>query len=104
MHQFSLYQNRSDNSLAYPFLVDIQSDLLQSLTTRLVIPLTPRHLFEGKVPISLCPSIQLEEGEFILMTQYMSSIPTSVLTSPVGSLETFRTEIIQAVDLLITGV
>ncbi len=104
MQQFSLYQNQSDHNHAYPFLVDIQNDLLQSLTTRLLIPLTPRHLFHGKVPTSLCPLVQLEQGEFILMTQYMSSIPASTLTSPVGSLEAFRTPIIQAVDLLITGV
>lgn len=104
MPQFSLYQNKSDNSHAYPFLVDIQSELLQSLTTRLVIPLTPRHLFDGKVPASLCPSLALEQGEFILMTQYISSIPNAALTPPVGSLRTFRAEIIQAIDLLITGV
>ncbi len=104
MPKFTIYHNKSDNRHTYPLLVDIQNDILQPLTTRLVIPLTPRQLFSGKLPASLCPTIQLEQGEFVLMTQYMSSIPSSSLGSPAGSLERFRTEIIQAVDLLITGV
>jgi len=104
MHQFTMYQNQQNNKVTYPYFVDVQSELLQSLTTRLVIPLTPRHLYEGKTPTSLCPAIATNHGEFILMTQYMSSVPSALLTSPAGSLAAFRSEIITSIDLLITGV
>ncbi|EKO3767709.1 CcdB family protein, partial [Vibrio metschnikovii] len=42
MSQFSLYQNNDKGtSTAYPYFVDVQSELLDTLNTRLVIPLTP---------------------------------------------------------------
>ncbi|EJV0371718.1 CcdB family protein, partial [Vibrio vulnificus] len=42
MPQFSLYKNNDKStSTAYPYFVDVQSELLDTLNTRLVIPLTP---------------------------------------------------------------
>jgi toxin CcdB len=39
--QFAVYRNKSPRSKStYPFLVDVQSDLLDELQTRVVIPLT----------------------------------------------------------------
>jgi len=103
MAQFDLYQNKESNP-AYPLLVDIQHELLETLSTRLIVPLTPRTLYEGKAPQTICPVIHLDQGDFILMPQYMSSMPTQSLGQHIGSLNTFRDDIIRAVDLLITGV
>jgi len=42
MPQFSLYRNRNPASRArFPLLLDIQSDLLEPLATRVVVPLAP---------------------------------------------------------------
>ncbi|MBF4313034.1 plasmid maintenance protein CcdB, partial [Vibrio anguillarum] len=42
MSQFSLYQNNDKSTAtAYPYFVDVQSEMLDTLNTRLVIPLTP---------------------------------------------------------------
>lgn len=103
MAQFDVYPSK-DNSTPYPLFVDIQSELLASLHTRVVIPLTPISLIETKVPDTLCPIFHLEQGEFVLMTQFMSSIPSTALRAPVASLSDFREDIIRATDLLITGV
>ncbi|EKF9865090.1 CcdB family protein, partial [Vibrio cholerae] len=49
MSQFTLYENLDKStSTAYPYFVDVQSELLSTLNTRLVIPLTPLDLLEKK--------------------------------------------------------
>lgn len=105
MSQFILYKNLDKNtSKAYPYFVDVQSELLSPLNTRLVIPLTPLYLLEKKVPNHLCPTIHIEQGDFVVLTQQMASIPTKILVEPVTDLSTFRDEIIAAIDFLITGI
>ncbi|EJB5271601.1 CcdB family protein [Vibrio parahaemolyticus] len=105
MSQFTLYKNNDKSTAsAYPYFVDVQSELLDSLNTRLVIPLTPIELLDKKAPSHLCPTIHIDEGDFVILTQQMASVPTKILTTPVNELSTFRNEIIAAIDFLITGI
>lgn len=105
MSQFTLYKNLDKNtSKAYPYFVDVQSELLSTLNTRLVIPLTPLHLLENKAPSHLCPKVHIKQGDFVVLTPQMTSIPTKILVEPVTDLSTFRDEIIAAIDFLITGI
>jgi toxin CcdB len=105
MSQFMLYKNLDQNtSQAYPYFVDVQSELLSTLNTRLVIPLTPLSLLEKKAPSHLCPTVHLEQGDFVVLTQQMASIPAKILAEPVTDLSPFRDEIIAAIDFLITGI
>ncbi|EPM3763607.1 CcdB family protein, partial [Vibrio cholerae] len=69
-----------------------------------VIPLTPLDLLEKKAPSHLCPTIHIEQGNFVILTQQMASVPTKILVEPVADLSTFRDEIIAAIDFLITGI
>ena len=56
MSQFTLYENLNhDSKETYPYFVDIQNDLLDSLNTRLVLPLTPLNLLGEKSIGNLCP-------------------------------------------------
>ncbi|GEM75027.1 CcdB family protein [Vibrio sagamiensis] len=105
MSQFTLYKNNDKNTArAYPFFVDVQSELLVSMNTRLVIPLTPLELLERKAPSHLCPMINIDGSDFVILTHQMVSVPTKILTTPVEDLNMFRNEIIAAIDFLITGV
>ena len=105
MSQFSLYQNNNKRTAAaYPYFVDIQSEMLDTLNTRLVIPLTPVEMLEKKAPSHLCPVIHIDEGDFVILTHQMASVPTKILRDPVNELSTFRNEIIAAIDFLITGI
>ncbi|WP_256427080.1 CcdB family protein, partial [Vibrio cholerae] len=67
-------------------------------------PLTPLDLLEKKAPSHLCPMIHIEQGDFVILTQQMASVPTKILVEPVADLSTFRDEIISAIDFLITGI
>ncbi len=105
MSQFILYKNNDKStSTAYPFFVDVQSELLDTLNTRLVIPLTPLELLEKKAPSHLCPTIHIDEGEFVILTHQMASVPAKLLSDPIDDISTFRDEIIAAIDFLITGI
>lgn len=105
MPQFALHKNKDKSSAGtYPYFVDVQSDLLNNLNTRLVIPLTPIKLLDTKAPSHLCPTIHIDEGDFVMLTQQMTSVPVQILTDPINDLSTFRNEIIAAIDFLITGI
>jgi toxin CcdB len=56
------------------------------------------------LPSHLCPTIHIEQGDLVILTQQMASVPTKILVEPVADLSAFRDEIIAAIDFLITGI
>lgn len=105
MSQFALYENKDKaSSRAQPYFVNVQSDLLFNLDTRIVIPLTSIELLDKAAPTHLCPIIHLEEGDFVILTQQLTSVPCKILKEEVNDLTAFRTEIITALDFLFTGI
>ncbi len=105
MGQFTLYENQNQDSKdTYPYFVDVQNGLLDSLNTRLVIPLTPlKYLGDSNIG-NLCPTTVVDEKNYVLLTQQMTNVPVSALIAPVGSLEYLRDDIVAAIDFLITGI
>jgi len=105
MSQFTLYLNKDKSSKkTYPYFVDVQNNLLSDLNSRLVIPLTPLKKVNEKVAQKLCPAINIDGDEFVLVTNQMTTVPKSTLKSEVDSLEQYRHQIIDAIDMLITGI
>lgn len=105
MAQFDVYPNPSKTSKTYyPYLVDIQSDLLIDLATRLVIPQGKSSAFGSRPMRGLTPEISFDDQQLLLMTPQMSSVPEKHLKNPVGSLSHFRDQIVAAVDLAFTGI
>lgn len=105
MAQFTLYKNEDNSSnKTYPYFIDVQNPLLSGLNSRLVIPLSPQEALNNTDVKRLCPIITLEEGNFVLLTHQMTSVPRSILKTEVTSLENFRYEILAAIDLLISGI
>lgn len=105
MAQFTLYKNedRSSNK-TYPYFIDVQNALLSDLNSRLVIPLSKHETLSNTDAKRLCPVIHLDEGNFVLLTHQMTSVPKSILKTEVTSLENFRYEILAAIDMLISGI
>ena len=100
MAQFDVYLNTNrDTKERTPYLLDIQHDLLDALSTRMVVPLVL-----GIHPIKhLNPSFIVEGETVYLLTTEMAGAPASILGKKVMSLQKSRQEIIGAVDFLITG-
>jgi toxin CcdB len=105
MPQFTVYRNKNPQTLsAVPFLLDVQNDLLSDLETRVVIPLRPVSAILGKVLKPLMPVLEIEGGRFVLLTPQMAGIPKSELGASVIRVEHYRSEIIAAIDFLVTGI
>ena len=105
MPQFDYYANTDkDTKTTYPFIVDVQDAILDRLNSRVVIPLTPLSNLVKFYPKNLCPEITIEGKEYALLTHQMASVSTRTLSNCEGSLAHIRTEIISAIDFLITGI
>lgn len=105
MGQFTLYKNENSSSnKAYPYFVDVQNALFNGLNSRLVIPLSSHEALNNTEAARLCPVIHLDDGDFVLLTHQMTSVPESALKTEVTSLESFRYEILAAIDMLISGI
>ena len=102
MAQFDLFEN--PRSRAYPFLLDVQTDLLRDMASRVVAPLVPVSKLRGKPLARLNPIISIAGRDHAVLFQELAAIPTKALGSAVASLRDRRDEMIAALDLLFTGV
>lgn len=104
MAQFDVYENPNpDTRESIPFLLDLQADLLSSLTTRVVAPLFREEDF-GKPAAVLNPRFEIDGRRLLMSTSELAGIPARALGEKVGSLASQRGEIIAALDLLFTGI
>ena len=105
MRQFDVYVNPSKTTRgAYPFIVDVQSDIISEIATRIVVPLGRKADFKNKEMKRLTPVITYEGEELLLLVPQIASFPAKVLGSPIGSLSHLREEIVAALDFTITGI
>ena len=101
MAQFDVYKNERGG--LYPYVVDVQAELLSSLATRIVVPLIARKKY-GKPITRLHPTATIAGVEYVLKFHGLAAVPARVLVHPVESLAHRRTELVAALDLLFTGV
>lgn len=84
------------------FLLIVQSQLLDHLKTRVVVPLLPRN----KAPLParvLNPVFSIGGKEMVMATQFIAAVPSAILTAPVTTLDQQRNEIVAAIDFLMQG-
>lgn len=104
MSQFDIHINANPSSKAqYPYLVDVQSSLLENLETRLVVPLILKTRFGDKTIKNLTPTLMVKEEEFIVLTPQLAAINKKQLGSVVDNCKAYRNEIVSSIDFLITG-
>jgi toxin CcdB len=100
MAQFDVYVNENRETQTFiPFFVDVQSEVLASLNTRMVIPLANDITGLAK----LNPEFIIENQKVILLTQDMVSVPIDRLRRSVDTLLGQRDEIIRAIDFMLVG-
>jgi len=105
MPQFTPYKNKHpDTKARIPYLIDVQSNLLGDLETRVVIPVCLSGAVKGKVLTTLTPTIELEGGTYVMLTPQLAGISKKELGQEVASLSAYRATIIAALDFLITGI
>ncbi len=105
MAQFTLCHNpNKQTKKEFPYLLDVQTHLLRDLKTRVVIPVSKLSSLSAKPISNLCPVIEIKGEKLVLMSQQMAGISISKIGKPIAELGHYRSEIISAIDFLITGI
>ncbi len=98
--QFDVFINKNkDTNTQIPYLLSVQNDILNNLSTTVVVPL----IVNIKSISNLNPIFIIENKKVIMSTAEIAPIPKSYLGKRICSLVDKRTEIINAIDFLITG-
>jgi len=105
MPQFDIYANPNKKSRsAYPFIIDIQSNLIDDLATRIVAPLALYTKFKDEELKKLTLRVSYQEQELVILIPQITSMPANLLKEPIGTLVHLRDEIIAALDFAFTGI
>ena len=100
MAQFDVYKNTNlATAKEYPYLLDIQNDLLSDLNTRVVIPLA----LNIKPIKHLMPQFEIEGQVVTMLTPEMAGVNKSLCSEFVTNLGNQRNKIIDAIDFMING-
>lgn len=105
MPQFHLYRNLNQATRkTYPYLLDIQSNLLSDIRTTVVVPLMPKRIAGDHIISRLNPVIHVNNEQLVVMTQSLAGIDRKILGDSVADLTDYRAEVFAAIDLVLTGI
>jgi len=92
--------HRSEGSDGY--LLDVQSDLLERLDTKVVVPLLPPDM--APVPgRRLNPIFRIGGKDHVMVTQFISALTASELRAAEGNLARHHDDIVAALGMLFQG-
>jgi toxin CcdB len=104
MAQFTVHRNKNPRTKStFPLIIDVQSDLLEDLRTRVVIPLTKAAALAKRPLTHLTPVLSFDGEDYVLMTPQLAGIARTELGAAVGNLTDERQAILAAMDFLLTG-
>lgn len=84
--------------------VDVQSDVLSELDSRVLIPLRPLDASAQESAHRLVPVLEIDGGDYLLVTTDIAMVPCRFLGQPVGNIEAeHRDTITAAMDFLFQG-
>ena len=101
MAQFDFHEYAGPSPFT-AYLLDVQSDLLQGLASRVVVPLIPLDKF-GLPMKKLNPVFAINGTEHVMATSELAGIPVRTLGRRAGNLGTYSHEIKGAIDFLQDG-
>jgi len=103
--QYDIYENPfAGGRAAVPYVVDVQSGLISQLPTRLVMPLSRVGANAAKLPIHLCPLLDVDGEALALMPHLAAPVAARLLKKPVGSVAHRAGEFASAMDAVLSGV
>jgi toxin CcdB len=103
MARFDVYPTPLTHEKSHtPYWLDVQTDFLHDLATRVIIPL--RRLDQAEsVKARLNPEFTVQRARVYADTANLGVFPASLLRAPVASLKEHRFDIEGALDFLFTG-
>lgn len=104
IRRFDVAQNPNPRSRkSIPYLVVLQSELLDAMETRVVAPLARAKGMAGRSAERLNPVFEIDGERLVMLTQLIGAAPLAALTR-VASLEHERGRIVDALDFLFSGI
>jgi toxin CcdB len=104
MAQWDVYPNPSARSRDdVPYLLDLQSNLLDALPSRLVAPLVRTRLAPDGMPRALCPVFNIEGVALVLLPHEAGPIEARLLKRRAASLMPHAHDVVAALDALVSG-
>lgn len=104
MARFDVYANPGAHASTTPYLLDVQSNLLDGLDSRMVIPLRSLdHFAKVKLPTRLTPVLNINGKDCLLETPKMGAVPQRILKDCLASLSDDQARITAALDFLFQG-
>ncbi len=101
MARYCIY-NLKDNKVSY--VLDVQTNILDDLSTVVVIPLITKKDGSEEVIDRLKPIIEIDGSDYILMTTDISAFPRKALGDFVCNIEDdYSLKVIEALDFLFQG-
>ncbi len=103
MARFDVYLNPdSEYRTAIPFMLDVQSNFLEGLETRVVVPLYARSRFSARVR-NLNPELDVTGKPVVMDTASIGAVPIGDLRRSVANLADRQLDIQDALDTLFAG-
>jgi toxin CcdB len=103
--QFDVFENPSPRMRdVYPYVVDVQSDLLSALATRMVVPLAVTSLTAKDLPHRLCPLFTVNDRPLMLVPFEAAPLDRRLLKTEVTSIRNRSHEIVAAMDSVLSGI
>ncbi len=100
MARFDVYANPdSEEQSRIPYFLDVQSDFVQGLHTRIVVPLYAEGQVSQRAQ-DLHPTLEVGGQRVVMETAALGAVPDSFLRRKVGNLASQQLDIQNAMDLL----
>ena len=105
MRRFDVFRNADRASAKHiPFLLIVQSELLDELPTRVVAPLVVPHALSGPPAKMLNPEFEIDGVRVVMLTQQLAGVAVQRLKTRVAHLGESHRDILRALDFLFSGV
>ena len=99
MARFDVYRRFGSED----YLLDCQADILRYLETCFTVPLFPYANAPLPLVSRLNPIVVIDGNRYVMMTQYASAIRRQQMGERIAHLADQQDEIMNALDMLLTG-
>lgn len=99
MARFHVYVNAEGGG----YLLDVQANLLNHLSSRVVVPLLPLENAPKPAKV-LNPTFEIDGASYLMATQFLATVPRRLMGKEVMSLQDEASAIVNALDCLFQGI
>lgn len=100
MPRFDVYRNQDkQESKLIPFYLDVQSDHIKGLESRVVVPMLKAEFFKQKTE-DIHPEFEIEGQLVVMITPGLGSLPQGLLRRPICNISSKQMHIQNALDAL----